>query len=144
MKELLEKLDNINDEKEAHLRNVLVLAFVGDGLWTTYVRTHLAKNSLENSGKLNKLANMYVKAENQAVIFDELTNVLTQDEKDVGKRARNSKLHHFAKNASIENYRKATSFESVLGYVFMSGDIDRLCFIMSQSLKIAEKKVMKV
>ena len=83
MKELLEKLDNINDEKEAHLRNVLVLAFVGDGLWTTYVRTHLAKNSLENSGKLNKLANMYVKAENQAVIYDELTNVLTQDEKDV-------------------------------------------------------------
>ncbi len=143
MKEFLEELDNICDEKEAHLRNVLVLAFVGDGLWTAYVRAHLAKNTLQNSGKLNKIANIYVKAESQAIVYDELAGVLTEKELDVGKRARNSKLHHTAKNASIETYRQATSYESVLGYVFMSGNIERLNNLMRQSVKIVEEKIIK-
>ncbi len=143
MKEFFETLENINDEKEAHLRNVLVLAFVGDGLWTAYIRTHLAKNSLENSGKLNKTANLYVKAESQAVIYDALANELKEAELDVGRRARNAKLHHTAKNASIEDYRTATSFESVLGYVFMSGDLDRLEELMKKSIDIVENNIIK-
>ena len=143
MKEFFEELENINDEKEAHLRNVLVLAFVGDGLWTAYVRTHLAKNSLENSGKLNKIANLYVKAESQAIIFDELTNELKENELDVGRRARNAKLHHTAKNATIADYRTATSFESVLGFVFMSGKLDRLEELMKKSIAIVENNIIK-
>lgn len=143
MKEFFERLENIKDEKEAHLRNVLVLAFVGDGLWTAYVRTHLAKNSLENSGKLNKTANLYVKAESQAIVYDALASELTEVELDVGRRARNAKLHHTAKNASIEDYRTATSFESVLGYVFMSGDLDRLEELMKKSIDIVENIIIK-
>ena len=143
MKEFFERLENIKDEKEAHLRNVLVLAFVGDGLWTAYVRTHLAKNSLENSGKLNKTANLYVKAESQAIVYDALASELTEVELDVGRRARNAKLHHTAKNASIEDYRTATSFESVFGYVFMSGDLDRLEELMKKSIDIVENIIIK-
>ncbi len=143
MKEYFEILENINDEKDAHLRNVLVLAFVGDGLWTAYVRAHLAKNSLENSGKLNKIANSYVKAESQSIIFDALSSELKENELNVARRARNAKLHHTAKNASIENYRTATSFESVLGYVFMSGDLDRLTELMNKSIDIVEKNILK-
>ena len=143
MKEFFETLENIKDEKEAHLRNVLVLAFVGDGLWTAYVRTHLAKNSLENSGKINKTANLYVKAESQAIVYDALASELTESELDVGRRARNAKLHHTAKNASIEDYRTATSFESVLGYVFMSGDLDRLEELMKKSIDIVENIIIK-
>lgn len=143
MKEFFETLENINDEKEAHLRNVLVLAFVGDGLWTAYVRAHLAKNSLENSGKLNKVANVYVKAESQAIIYDLILTELNESELDVGRRARNVKLHHTAKNASIEDYRIATSFESVLGYVFMKGDLDRLEELMKKSIAIVENSIIK-
>ena len=143
MKEFFETLENINDEKEAHLRNVLVLAFVGDGLWTAYVRAHLAKNSLENSGKLNKVANVYVKAESQAIIYDLILTELNESELDVARRARNVKLHHTAKNASIEDYRTATSFESVLGYVFMKGDLDRLEELMKKSVAIVENNIIK-
>lgn len=143
MKDFFENLDNINDKNEAYLRNVLVLAFVGDGLWTAYVRSHLAKNCLENSGILNKRANVYVKAESQAVVYAELSSCLTQKELDIGKRARNSKLNHTAKNASIEDYRTATSFESVLGYVFMCGDLERLDELMRTSVQIVEQKIVK-
>lgn len=143
MKEFFDILENIKDEKEAHLRNVLVLAFVGDGLWTAFVRAHLAKNSLENSGKLNKIANSYVKAESQAIIFDELSSELKERELDVGRRARNAKLHHIAKNATIADYRTATSFESVLGFVFMSGELDRLEYLMKKSVAIVENNIIK-
>lgn len=143
MKEFFDILENIKDEKEAHLRNVLVLAFVGDGLWTAFVRAHLAKNSLENSGKLNKIANSYVKAESQAIIFDELSSELKERELDVGRRARNAKLHHTAKNATIADYRTATSFESVLGFVFMSGELDRLEYLMKKSVAIVENNIIK-
>ncbi len=138
MKEFLEKLENINDIRESQLKNVLVLAFVGDTLYTTYVRTHLAISSSRNSGALNNLANKYVKASSQAKVYNAIYNELTPDEVDVARRARNCKLHHSAKNATLEDYKDATSLESVFGYNYLAGNIDRLIELMSKCVNLVE------
>ena len=138
MKEFFEKLENIDDVRQSQLKTVLVLAFVGDALYTAFVRTHLAVHSAQNSGRLNTLANKFVKAGSQARVFEELQEQLTQAELDVARRARNCKLHHTAKNASLEDYKTATSFESVLGYNYLAGNIDRLIEIMRKSVELVE------
>ena len=136
MEKLLENLEKLNDSREAQLKNVLVLAFVGDSVFTTFVRTNLAVSSMSNSGALNKMANKYVKAQSQAIMWNTLMQELNEDELDIGRRARNVKLNHTAKNASLEDYRDATSLESVLGYHFLSNNIDRLMFLMNKCMAI--------
>ena len=138
MKEFFERLENIDDARESQLKNVLVLAFVGDSLYTAFVRTHLATHSALNSGKLNTISNMYVKAPSQAKVFEQIKDGLTQAELDVARRARNCKLHHTAKNATLEDYKTATSFESVLGYNYLAGNIDRLMQLMHKSVEIVD------
>lgn len=138
MKEFFERLENIDDVRESQLKNVLVLAFVGDSLYTAFVRTHLAVHSAQNSGRLNSLANMYVKAPSQAKVFEQIKDELSQAELDVARRARNCKLHHTAKNATLEDYKTATSFESVLGYNYLAGNIDRLMQLMHKSVEIVD------
>ncbi len=144
MKELFEKLDNINDVRESQLKNVLVLAFVGDSLYTTFVRTRLAVQSELNSGALNKIANRFVKASSQAKVYNELLDKFTESELDIGRRARNAKLHHSAKNATLEDYKDATSLESILGYIYLSGKIDRLIEIMNLCYELVEKDIQLV
>lgn len=144
MKELFEKLDNINDVRESQLKNVLVLAFVGDSLYTTFVRTRLAVQSGLNSGALNRIANKFVKASSQAKVYNELLDKFTESELDIGRRARNAKLHHSAKNATLEDYKDATSLESILGYIYLSGKIDRLIEIMDLCYELVEKDIQLV
>ena len=144
MKELFEKLDNINDVRESQLKNVLVLAFVGDSLYTTFVRTRLAVQSGLNSGALNKIANKFVKASSQAKVYNELLDKFTESELDIGRRARNAKLHHSAKNATLEDYKDATSLESIFGYIYLSGKIDRLIEIMNLCYELVEKDIQLV
>ena len=141
MKELFTKLDNIADVRESQLKNVLVLAFVGDTLFTTFVRTRLAVSSNYNAGVLNKLANKFVKASSQAKVYNLIQEKLTSEELDIGRRARNCKLHHSAKNATLEDYKDATSMESILGYNYLAGNIDRLIELMNLCYLLVENEL---
>ena len=139
MEKLLENLEKLNDSREAQLKNVLVLAFVGDSVFTTFVRTHLAVNSMSNSGALNKMANKYIKAQSQAKMWNVLKEEMNENELDIGRRARNVKLNHTAKNASLEDYRDATSLESVIGFNFLSNNIERLMQLMNKCVAIIDE-----
>lgn len=111
--------------------NPIVLAFIGDGVHTLYVRDRVVKNSnlLVNRCHINSAK--FCNAKSQATKLDLLMNNLTEKEHDIVRRARNAKTHNIAKNSDIETYKKATAFEALVGYLYLKGDYDRLKQILS-------------
>lgn len=103
------------------------LAFIGDAVYTLYVREQILARSDSPVGTLHTEASRLVNARAQAAVFDALigAGVLTDDEADVARRAKNAHLHSRTKAASVTDYHKATALEAVLGYVHLSGDVER-------------------
>ena len=110
------------------------LAFVGDAVYSLYVREKLVSESSAKTGELNKLSSQIVCAKAQAKRVDLLMSVLTEEELAVYKRARNHKTLSQAKNANIVDYKRATGLEAVIGYLYLSGKIDRLNEILKLSV----------
>lgn len=123
-----------NEDKILSLSGV-VLAFVGDAVYSLYVREKLAYESTAKSGELNKLASAIVCAKAQANRIDEIYGELTEDEKAVFLKARNAKKGTKAKNASVAEYNKATGFEAVIGYLYLTGKYERLDYILNLERK---------
>jgi len=126
------KLGEIMDKQKANNINPVVLAFVGDAVYSLFVRERLTFTSDFKTGQLNRLATQEVKATAQAEFVKEIINVLTDEELAVFKRARNAKKTTKAKHASISEYNDATGFEAVLGYLYLVGDNDRLNFLLNK------------
>ena len=121
-------------EEDAYLLNSLSQAFVGDAVYSLYVREHLCSLSTAKSGPLHTETTKYVKATHQAEVLDKIIDSLSEREHSVVRRARNTKVNNIAKNASIEEYKKSTAFEALLGYLYLSGQVDRLNEIMLVSV----------
>ena len=117
------------------------LEFIGDAVYTLYVRERLVCSSDAVVGTLHTATTGYVNAGRQAAVYDALCaqGLLTDVELDIGRRAKNAHLHSRAKAASIGDYHKATALEAILGYVHLSGDSVRenrlleLCVTLSQN-----------
>ena len=118
--------DKKMEQKDARLLNPLVLAFVGDAVYSLYIKTQVIDLSLGKVNKFNNIAKSYVNAKAQSDKMKSLKDILTDDEIYIAKRARNSNIHSFAKNFSVEEYRYATAFESLVGYLFLTNQIQRL------------------
>ena len=84
--------------------------------------------------ELHSLVTNYVKAKGQSDFIERLLPVLTEDELAIYKRARNHKTLSQAKNANIVDYKRATGLEAVIGYLYLSGKIDRLNEILKLSV----------
>ncbi|MBR2467559.1 MAG: ribonuclease III [Clostridia bacterium] len=125
MEKMFANLKNLT-KTEAKCLNPQVLAFVGDSVYTLFVRTMLAEKFDVKSGKLHTLANEYVKAGGQSDALERVISVLTDAEMGIYKRARNYKTHSVAKNADVVDYKRATGFEAVVGYLYLIGDYARL------------------
>lgn len=113
-------------EKEAQNMNALTLAYVGDAVHSLYVRQKLTFTGDHKIDVLHKLASDKVKASAQAELSVGLFDSLTEAEQSVYLRGRNSSTHHKAKNQTAADYRKATGFEAVLGYLYLTGQYERL------------------
>lgn len=121
-------------KQDAHLLNAQVLAFVGDSVHTLYIRTKLSKNSTTKSKDLHKSTIEFVRASGQSEVIEKLVNIFNEDELTIYKRARNYKTHSQAKNASVAEYKRATGFEAVLGYLYLTGQTERLNQILEFSV----------
>ena len=107
--------------KEVYLKNSLVLAYLGDAVFSLITRDWLVNSFNHKPNELNKKANLIVCAKNQAVIMAELKNELSEDELDIATRARNTHLsNNKAKNSTREEYNLATQFEAVVGYWYLT------------------------
>lgn len=106
--------------------NPIVLAFIGDGVHTLYVRDRVVKTTNLLVNKCHKSSAKFCSAKSQAQKMDALEKILLEDEQDITRRARNAKLHHTAKNSDVETYKKATQFEALVGYLYLKGNYCRL------------------
>ena len=104
----------------------VALAFIGDAVHTMFVRDRVIKGDIELLKNYHQKAASLCKAKSQAEVLNALVPYLNADEQDIVRRARNAKLHHVAKNSDIETYKKATSFEALVGYLYLTGNFKRL------------------
>lgn len=126
-------------EDDARQANVQSLAFVGDSVHTLFIRSKVMGISDVKSGELHKMANAFVRASGQSNAVTELFEMLTEKEQDIFKRARNYKTQTQAKNANLSDYKRATAFEAVLGYLYLTGQQERLNLILQKSYEIVNK-----
>ena len=118
----------------------LVLAYLGDTVYESYIREHLIRQNINRKvNNLHKLAIQYSKAKAQATIIHELEDELTEEEMKIFKRGRNQKSHTAPKNADIIDYKYATGFEALIGYLFLSEDKERLEYIVKKGIEIIER-----
>lgn len=114
------------------------LAFIGDSVYDLYIRTYLASQANEKAGKLHKKAISYVSAKAQANIVDNISDKLTEEEMQIYKRGRNTNIST-NKHVDIVQYKKATGFEVLIGYTYLTNNISRLEEIIKCCIKIVEE-----
>ena len=119
----------------------LALAYIGDSIYDLMVKKHFVIKSNMQPEKYHKVVTSIVSANAQSAFIDSYMDKLTEKEQAVYKRGRNSSPHTKAKNASLENYLKATGFEAVLGYLYLSEQEDRLTEIIDESINFVVLKV---
>ena len=123
------------DEIEVNQMSPLVWAYIGDSVYEQYIRDYLVTNTKFKPHKLHIEATKYVKAAAQAKILQCLENDLTEDEKEVIRRTRNTKNHHLPKNSNVQEYMYATAFEGLIGYLHLTKNKERLKELLDLSLK---------
>ena len=112
--------------EQVNALSALSLAFVGDGVYELMVRGWLAGQGSLRSDALHKLAVGHVSAPAQAGAIRRLLPLLTEEEAAVYRRARNTKVHTAAKNASLADYHAATGLEALFGWLYLLGRRERL------------------
>ena len=117
----------------ARMLNPLQLAYIGDGVWELLVRTRLIYQG-RSPRHIHKEAVACVNAGAQAASLRRIEMILTQEEADVARRGRNAHAHHAApKNQDAADYRAATALEALIGYLYLTGQEERLLHLFAIS-----------
>ncbi len=124
----------MKNEKEVNLMSPLVWAYVGDSVYELFIRTHLVETTNLKPHKLHIEAIKYVKARAQAEILESLQEILTDEEKEIVRRTRNTENHHLPKNADPADYMRATAFEGLIGYLYLTNQKERLDEILKKCI----------
>lgn len=132
--------NNMEFTKEPNQYNPLVLAYLGDTLYDIYVRTRLVQEN-ENmlAHKLHVEAIRFVKAHGQSEAIGIIEPELTEAELSAYKRGRNSKSYTVPKNADVGEYRRATGFEALIGWLYVGGRTERMNEIMEMAFNAVAK-----
>ncbi len=122
------------------LLNGTTLAYIGDSYYDLMIRHHLIDKGYTKARTLHKLATKYVAATAQAKIINQLIekDILTDEEIDIVKRGRNAKVNHKKHNVDIITYKHGTSFESLIGYLYLIDHKNRLEEIIKFSIHLVE------
>lgn len=130
------------DLKEVDMRTYspLVLAYIGDAVFDLVIRTVVVGRGNTNVNKLHRRTSHIVKAQTQAMMIEKLLPHLTDEESDIYRRGRNAHSPTMAKNATMSDYRKATGFEALVGYLYLTDQFDRILFLIKEgTAKINER-----
>ena len=127
----------INREKcemDINMLSPLTWAYVGDAVYELYIRTNLVNTTKLKPHKLHIESIKYVKAKAQADILKKIQDSLSDDEKDIVRRGRNTENHHVAKNSNVADYSQSTGFEALIGYLYLTKQDDRLEEILNMCI----------
>lgn len=133
--EWIQKEFRISEDIDAKQYSPLTLAFLGDNVYELVNRTVLVSQANAPVNKLNKKTSALAKAAAQARMANLLLDDLTQEERAIFKRGRNAKSYTMAKNASMHDYRHATGWEALMGYLYLRGEYGRLVFLIHEGQK---------
>lgn len=117
-------------EIEINTMSPLTWAYVGDCVYELYIRTYLVEKSPKKPHYLHIEATKYVKAGAQAQILEKIKDNLTEEEKEIVRRTRNTQNYHLPKNANPADYAHATALEGLIGYLYLMGKEERLSQIL--------------
>lgn len=126
--------------EQAAAMNPLALAYLGDGIYSDMIRKYLLGCGHQNVNFMTKTSIHYVRASAQAQIIRELLPQLTEAEQRIFKRGRNT-ASQVPKNANPSDYRYATGFETLIGYLFLCGETERMNALIVQSIAIINQSL---
>ena len=124
----------MKNEKEVNLMSPLVWAYVGDSVYELFIRKYLVNTTNLKPHNLHLEAIKYVNAKGQAEILEKLQENLTDKEKEIVRRTRNTENHHLPKNADSADYMYATAFEGLIGYLYLTEQKERLDEILNKCI----------
>ena len=122
-------------EVEAREYSPLALAYLGDAVYELAIRTFVMNHGNTQVNKMHKKTAGLVKAEAQANFYKVLEEELTEEEKAVYRRGRNAKSVTMAKHATMKDYRMATGFEALMGYLYLTEQMERMAELLGHGLK---------
>lgn len=131
MKELINIEKN---EDEINMLSPLTWAYIGDCVYELYVRTKLVNTTNLKPHKLHIESVKYVKANAQAEILKKIYDKLTEEEKNIVRRGRNTQNHHLPKNSNVQEYSYSTAFEALIGFLYLTNKNERLKEILNMCL----------
>ena len=126
-------------QPDARAYSPLTLAYLGDAVYELIVRTIIVEQTNAPVNKLHKRSSALVKAASQAELIRKLLPLLTSEEEAVYKRGRNAKSYSVAKNATMTDYRMATGFEALIGYLYLKREYERIVELVHAGLADNEK-----
>lgn len=140
----LNNLKEVFHLKDMDLRTYspLTLAYIGDGVYELIVRTVLVKRGNCPVNRLHKQASSLVKAASQSAMMEVIEPMLTEEEAGVYRRGRNAHSPTMAKHATMSDYRRATGFETLIGYLYLKEDFTRMTELVHAGLT-AQEQAMK-
>ncbi len=130
----MELIDREKNEVDVNMLSPLTWAYVGDAIYELYIRTNLVNNTKLKPHKLHIESIKYVKAKAQADILKKIEDSLTDEEKNIVRRARNAENHHLPKNADPVDYMYSTAFEGLIGYLYLTKKDERLKEILKMCI----------
>ncbi|MES9736031.1 Mini-ribonuclease 3 [Peribacillus frigoritolerans] len=127
---------------DAKMLNSLALAYIGDAVYETYIRHHLIQKGAVKPNLLHKKATSFVaaKAQNKIIHFFLESDCLSEEESAVVRRGRNAKSGTVPKNTDVQTYRYSTAFEALMGFLYLSGRIERMEELIKKSIEYIEEE----
>ena len=119
-------------ERDPKGYNPLTLAYVGDSVYELVIRTKIVETAPRSLKSMNAEDASLARAVTQAAMLEALEQSLTDEEAEIARRGRNASPESRAKHASMQEYRMATGFEALIGYLYLKGDTDRLLELIRQ------------
>lgn len=113
----------------------LTLAYIGDGIYDLVIRSLVVAKGNTRAGELHKRTSQIVKAHTQAMMIDVLLPRLSKEEEEVYRRGRNAKSPTMAKNATMTDYRKATGFEALMGWLYLRDEFVRIVELVKNGVE---------
>jgi ribonuclease-3 family protein len=123
-------------KKDVDMMSPLVWAYMGDAVYEQFIRDYIINQGVAKNGAYHRKAVKYVSAESQLKILKQIEPSLTEKEMDIVRRGRNSHPHSHAKNADIVDYKWATGFEALIGYLYLTNQKSRLQEILNLCVKM--------
>lgn len=129
----LKELFHLEDQ-DLRSYSPLTLAYIGDGVYELIIRTILVKKGNCRVNRLHKKASSLVKAGAQSAIMEVIEEKLTPEELSVYRRGRNAHSPTMAKHATMADYRRATGFEALMGYLYLKEDYTRMLTLVRMGI----------